>query len=74
MITERIERHEVLLPINHNFNKICDIIGYFLHQNTRNLTFVLLALKKKSRLSARLMASTVQLLRRDAYRPIKLSN
>ena len=29
MITNRIGRHEVLLPINHNFNKICDIIGYF---------------------------------------------
>ena len=25
MITDRIGRHEVLLPINHNFNKICDI-------------------------------------------------
>ena len=30
--------HKVLL-FNHNFNKICDIIGYFLHQNTRNSTF-----------------------------------
>ena len=29
MITDRIGRHEVLLPINHNFDKICDIIGYF---------------------------------------------
>ena len=29
MITDRIVRHEVLLPINHNFNKICDMIGYF---------------------------------------------
>ena len=29
MITDRIGRHKVLLPINHNFNKICDIIGYF---------------------------------------------
>ena len=29
MITDRIGRHEVLLPINRNFNKICDIIGYF---------------------------------------------
>ena len=29
MVTDRIGRHEVLLPINHNFNKICDIIGYF---------------------------------------------
>ena len=36
MITDRIGRHEVLLPINHNFNKICDTIGYFLNQNTRN--------------------------------------
>ena len=25
MITNRIGRHKVLLPINHNFNKICDI-------------------------------------------------
>ena len=39
MIADRIGRHEVLLPINHNFNKICDIIGYFLNQNTRNSKF-----------------------------------
>ena len=25
MITDRIGRHKVLLPINHNFNEICDI-------------------------------------------------
>ena len=25
MITDRIGRHKVLLPINHNFNKIWDI-------------------------------------------------
>ena len=25
MITDRIAWHEVLLPVNHNFNKICDI-------------------------------------------------
>ena len=30
MITDRIGRHEVLLPINHNFTKICDILGSFL--------------------------------------------
>ena len=36
MITDRIGRHKVLLPINHNFNKICDIIGYFLNKNKRN--------------------------------------
>ena len=28
MITDRIGRHDVLLPINHNLNKICDIISY----------------------------------------------
>ena len=35
MITHRIGRHEVLIPINHNSNKICDIIGYFLNQNKK---------------------------------------
>ena len=47
MITDRIGRHEVLLLINHNFNKICDIIGYFLHQNTRNSTFCFASIEKK---------------------------
>ena len=28
MITDRIGRDDVLLPINHNLNKICDIISY----------------------------------------------
>ena len=60
MITDRIGRYEVLLPINHNINKICDIIGYFLNQNTRNSNFFLLAVKKKSHLSARVMARTLQ--------------
>ena len=74
MITDRIGPHEVLLPINHNFNKIFDIIGYFLNQNTRNLKFCFASSEKKSHLSARVMARTVQLLRHDAYCPIKLSN
>ena len=29
MITDRIGQHEVLFPINHNYNKICDILGFF---------------------------------------------
>ena len=66
MITDRIGQHEVLLPINHNFNKICDIIGYFLNQNTRNSKFCFASSEKKSHLSARMMARTVQLLRHDA--------
>ena len=74
MITNRIGRHEALLPINHNFNKICDIIGYFLYQNTRNSEIFIASSEKKSHLSARVMARTVQLLRQDAYCPIKLSN
>ena len=37
-------------------------------------SFVFLAVKKKSHLSARVMVRTVQLLRLDAYCPIKLSN
>ena len=74
MITDRIGRHEALLPINHNFNQICDVSGSFLNQNTRNSKIFLLAVKKKSHLSERVMARTVQLLRHDAHCPIKLSN
>ena len=48
MITDRIGRHEVLLPINHNFNKICDIIGYFLNQNTRNSEIFIARSEKKA--------------------------
>ena len=47
MIIDRIGRHEVLLPINHNFNKICDIIGYFSNQNTRNSKFCFASAEKK---------------------------
>ena len=67
MITDQIGRHEVLLPINHNLNKICDIIGYFLNQTQEILNFVLLAVKKKSYLGVRVMVRTVQLLRHDTY-------
>ena len=47
MITDQIGRHEVLLPINHNFNKICDIKRYFLNQNTRNSKFCFARSEKK---------------------------
>ena len=47
MITDQIGWHEVLLLINHNFNKICDIIGYFWNQNTRNSTFCFASSEKK---------------------------
>ena len=29
MITDRIWRHEVLLPINQNYIKICDMFSFF---------------------------------------------
>ena len=48
MITDQIGRHEVLLPINHNFNKICDIKPHFLNQNTRNSKFCFARSEKKS--------------------------
>ena len=49
MITDQIGRHEVLLTINHDFNKICDILlGSFFNQNTRNSEIFLLAVKKKA--------------------------
>ena len=49
MITDRIGRHEVLLPINHNFNKICDIWGSLFNQKTRNseISFLLAVKQKK---------------------------
>ena len=47
MITDRIGRHQVLLPINHNLNKICDIIGYLKKHTQEIRNFVLLAVKKK---------------------------
>ena len=49
MITDRIGRHEVLLPINHKFNKICDILN----------SEIFLLPVKKSHLSERVMARTV---------------
>ena len=70
MITDRIGRHEVLLPINHNFNNMCDIIGYFFKSEHKKFEILLCSSEKKSHLSSRVMARTVQLLRHDAYCPI----
>ena len=50
VITDRIERHEVLLPINHNYNKICDTIGIFKVKQKIPRVF---AGREKSHLSAR---------------------
>ena len=62
MIAEPIGRREVLLPINHNYNKICDILGFFKVKTQEILrVFFLLALKiKKPFKCAREMARTIQ--------------
>ena len=31
MITDRIGQCEVLIPISHNYNKICEILGLFIN-------------------------------------------
>ena len=53
MITDQIGRQEVLLPINHNPNKICYIYkALFLNQNTRNSKIFFLPAVKKCHISA----------------------
>ena len=47
MITDRIGRHEVLLPINHNFNKFVIYEALFLIKRQEIPRFVLLAVKLK---------------------------
>ena len=66
MIKDPIERHEVLLPVNHNVNKTCYIKAHFLNQNTRNYK-IFFASSEDSHLSVCVMARSVQLLRHDAH-------
>ena len=49
MITDRIGRLEILLPINHNFNKICDIYGPFLKSKQKKLKFSFASSEKKKK-------------------------
>ena len=59
MIKDRIGRNgEVLLPINHNYNKICDVLA---------------VLKKESLRNSKKFLRSVQLHRHDAHCPITLS-
>ena len=39
LITARIERHQVLLTINHNYNKICDIYIYIFLIKTQEIPY-----------------------------------
>ena len=45
VVTGWFGRQEVLLPINHNYNKICDILGFFI--KTQEIPRVSFAGKKK---------------------------
>ena len=53
MITDRTGRHEVMLPINHNYNKICDVLALLKIKNTTNSNSFLACRKTKSHSSAR---------------------
>ena len=53
LITDRIGRHEVLLLINHNYNKIYYIIGFYNLKNTRMIRRVFLLAVKKGHLKSR---------------------
>ena len=63
MITDQIGWYKVLLPINHDFNKIFVIYGSFLNQNRRISIFFASSEKKKP----------FERARDGAYCPIKLS-
>ena len=64
--SDPIRRHEILLPINHNYNKFCDILGFF-KSKLKKFGDFFVGSEKKPFKSARAMARTVQLLRLDMY-------
>ena len=63
MITDRIGQGEVLLTINHDYNKISDVLALLKIKKTQEIQRVFLLAWKKSHLSVRAMACTVQLHR-----------
>ena len=73
MITDRIGRHEVLLPINHIYNKIRERKRRKRTGEGIDNSFICEIRLKKSlfkcnwSISARALTRTVQLLRHDAY-------
>ena len=66
IITDRIGRHEVLLPINHNYNKIYDILSSSNKIKTRDIPI------QYQFKCPPTMELTVQLLGHDAYCSITL--
>ena len=51
IITDRIGRDKVLLPIHHNYNKICDVLAFFEIKTQEIPRVFLLVVEKKSNLS-----------------------
>ena len=64
--SDPIRQHEILLPINHNYNKFCDILGFFKSKLNKFRDFFVGSEKKPFK-CARAMVRTVQLLRLDMY-------
>ena len=60
MITNRIGQDEVRLAIHHNYNKICDILGFSFFQEIPR--FFLLAVKMKPFKRTHAMTHTVLLV------------
>ena len=61
MITDPIGRHEVLLSIHDDYNKICDVSG-FLKSKHKKFREFFASREEKNHLSARMMARTVLLV------------
>ena len=51
IITDRIGQDKVLLLINHNYNKICDVLAFFKIKTQEIPRVFLLAVEKKGHLS-----------------------
>ena len=61
LFNHRIGRHEVLLPINHNYNIICDILRFFLIKTREILRVSFASSEKMPFKRAHAMVRTVQL-------------
>ena len=47
MITDRIGQCEVLIPISHNYNKICEILGLFINLKHKKFQVIFLLVGEK---------------------------
>ena len=47
MITNRIGQHEVLIPIDHNYNNICEILGFFINLQHKKFQEIFLLVGEK---------------------------